>query len=236
MQYRAFGKTGYRVSILGFGAMRLPQRADKTCDLESSVPLLRRGIDLGINYLDSAHVYIEGTSEVAVGQAIKGYDRAQLYLATKIQAQTQEQSTAASYRQRLEMSLRRFDTPYIDFALFHGLRWQGFEDWVSRPGMALQAARQAQAEGLIRHIGFSTHDAPENIIRLVDTDEFDMVLMQYNFLYRHNEPAIARAHAQGMGVAIMGPIAGGRLAVPPPVAPGVPLADGTGSGMATGST
>jgi predicted aldo/keto reductase-like oxidoreductase len=76
MQYRIFGKTGHRVSILGFGAMRLPQLADGACDLELAAPLLRRGIDLGINYLDSAHVYLEGTSEVAVGQAIKGYDRA----------------------------------------------------------------------------------------------------------------------------------------------------------------
>ena len=93
MQYRVFGKTGHRVSILGFGAMRLPQRADKTCDLESAVPMLRRGIDLGINYLDSAHVYIEGTSEVAVGQAIKGYDRAGLYLATKLQVNTEEEAS-----------------------------------------------------------------------------------------------------------------------------------------------
>ncbi|MDP3046058.1 MAG: aldo/keto reductase [Chloroflexota bacterium] len=224
MQYRVFGKTGHRVSILGFGAMRLPQRADNTCDLERSVPLLRRGMDLGINYLDSAHVYIEGTSEVAVGQAIKGYDRAGLYLATKIQVNTEEEAGAASYRRRLEESLRRFDTPYVDFALFHGLRWGTFESLVSRRGMALDAARKAQSEGLIRHICFSSHDTPQNIIRLVDTGEFAAVLMQYNFLYRHNEPAIARAAVQGLGVAIMGPIAGGRLAIPQGV---LRAADGT---------
>jgi predicted aldo/keto reductase-like oxidoreductase len=214
MQYRAFGKTGHRVSILGFGAMRLPQRSDLTCDLERSVPLLRRGIALGINYLDSAHVYIEGTSETAVGQAIKGYDRASLFLATKLQVNTSEEASAASYRQRLEVSLRRFDTPYLDFLLFHGLRWSTFESLVSRPGMALEAARKAQSEGLTRHVCFSSHDTPENIIRLVDTGEFAAVLMQYNFLYRHNEPAMARAAAQGLGVSVMGPVAGGRLAMP----------------------
>jgi uncharacterized protein len=224
MQYRVFGKTGHRVSILGFGAMRLPQLADKTCDLERSAPMLRRGIDLGINYVDSAHVYIEGTSEVAVGQAIKGYDRASLYLATKLQVNTEEEASAASYRRRLEASLRRFDTPYVDFALFHGLRWSVFESLVSRRGMALEAARQAQSEGLIRHVCFSSHDTPENIIRLIDTGEFAAVLMQYNFLYRHNEPAIARAAARGLGVAIMGPIAGGRLAIPQGV---LRAADGT---------
>jgi predicted aldo/keto reductase-like oxidoreductase len=94
------------------------------------------------------------------------------------------------------------------------LRWSVFESLVSRPGMALEAARKAQSEGLIRHVCFSSHDSPENIIRLIETGEFAAVLMQYNFLYRHNEAAIARAAAQGLGVAIMGPVAGGRLAIP----------------------
>ena len=86
MQFRTLGKTGIQTSILGYGAMRLPSQEDGTCDIEKSVPLLRRGIDLGINYIDTAYVYIKGTSEVAVGQAIKGYDRDKLYLATKIDA------------------------------------------------------------------------------------------------------------------------------------------------------
>ena len=84
MQFRPFGETGIRVSVLGFGAMCLPKLEGGTCDLEQSVPLLQRGIDLGINTIDSAYVYIEGTSEVAVGQAIKGYERESLHLATKI--------------------------------------------------------------------------------------------------------------------------------------------------------
>ena len=86
MQYRPFGQTGVQASVLGFGAGRLPTQEDGTCDLEKSVPLLRRGLDLGINYLDTAQGYVKGTSEVAVGQAIKGYQRERLYLATKIPA------------------------------------------------------------------------------------------------------------------------------------------------------
>ncbi len=214
MQYRKFGNTGIEVSILGFGAMRLPQLEDGTCDLEKSVPLLRRAIDLGVNYIDTAYVYIKGTSEVAVGEAIKGYDRSQLHLATKIPVRDAEGARASEWRSKLEESLRRFDTPYIDFILFHGLRWEIFEEYASRPGMALEAARKAQAEGLVRHICFSSHDTVDNIIRLIDTGEFDGMLVQYNFLDRHNEPAIARAAEKGMGVAIMGPVAGGRLATP----------------------
>jgi len=214
MQYRPFGKTGIQVSALGFGAMRLPQLEDKTCDLEKSLPLLQRGIDLGINYFDSAYLYIEGTSEVAVGQAIKGYDRESLYLATKIPVHKEEEARPDVWRAKLEDSLRRFDTPYIDFILFHGLRWAEFEDPVSKPGMALDEARKAQSEGLVRHICFSSHDTTENVIRLIDTGEFAGMLVQYNFLDRHNEPAIAHAAEKGLGVAIMGPVAGGRLATP----------------------
>ncbi|HUV06494.1 MAG TPA: aldo/keto reductase [Spirochaetia bacterium] len=218
MQYRDFGKTGRKVSILGFGAMRLPERKDGTCDIEQSVPILRRGIDLGINYIDSAHVYIKGTSEIAVGEAIKGHERENLSIATKIPVGEEQIATAESWRTRLEESLRRLDTPYIDFIFFHSLKWQAFRQWVSRPGMALQEARKAQDEGLVRHLCFSSHDTPENIINLINTREFAAMLVQYNFLERTNEKAIARASAAGMGVAVMGPLAGGRLAVPRGVA------------------
>lgn len=214
MQYREYGKTGINVSALGFGAMRLPSKEDKTVDLERSVPMLRRGIDLGINYIDSAWGYINRTCEIAVGAAIKGYDRSKLYLATKIPVGSAEEGTAGVWREKLEILLRRYDTSYIDFIQFHGLRWQIFEEVISKPGMALEEARKAQAEGLVRHVCFSSHDSEDNIIKLVETGEFAGMLVQYNYLDRHNEPAIEVAGKAGMGVVIMGPVAGGRLAVP----------------------
>jgi uncharacterized protein len=214
MQYRPYGKTGILVSALGFGAMRLPALEDKTVNLDLSVPMLQCGIDLGINYIDTAHGYINGTSEIAVGQAIKPYDRANIFLSTKIPVHSAEDGTEAVWRTKFEISLKRFDTHYIDFIHFHGLRWSKFDDVISKPGMALQAARKAQAEGLVRHICFSSHDTEDNIIKLISTGEFAGMLVQYNYLDRHNEPAIAHAHASGMGVVIMGPVAGGRLATP----------------------
>lgn len=213
MQYRQYGNTGIQASVLGFGAMRLPAKEDKRVDLEQAVPLLQHGINLGINYIDTAYGYIEGTSEVAVGQAIKPYDRSQLFVATKIPVHTEEDAKASVWRSKLETSLNRLNTPYIDFILFHGLRWSEFDSYISKPGMALEAARKAQAEGLVHHIAFSSHDETENIIKLIDTREFSGMLVQYNYLDRHNEPAISWAHQNGMGVTIMGPVAGGRLAV-----------------------
>jgi predicted aldo/keto reductase-like oxidoreductase len=194
--------------------MRLPQQEDGTNDIEKSVALLRRGIDLGVNVLDTAYVYIKGTNEVAVGQAIKGYDRSSLYVSTKIPAEDEETTRPGVWRGKLEECLRRLDTGYIDFMHFHSLKWAPFVDHVSVPGRSLDEARQAQAEGLVRHLCFSSHDTTENVIKLIDSGEFAGVLLQYNYLDRHNEPAIARAGERGMGVAIMGPVAGGRLARP----------------------
>jgi uncharacterized protein len=214
MQYRSFGRSGIKVSILGYGAMRLPALPDGKVDLEQSVPMLHRGLDQGINYIDTAYVYINGTSEVAVGQAIKGYDRSKLFLATKIPVDSEESANPGVWRKKLEESLKRFDTPYIDFILFHGLRWNVFEEYVCKPCMTLDAARSAQAEGLVKHVSFSSHDTAENVMRLIDTEEFDSCLLQYNYLDRHNEQAIALAAERNMGVSIMGPIAGGRLSTP----------------------
>ncbi len=208
---RTYGATGVRVAILGFGAARLPEsvKGHGRFDYEKSVPVVRRAIDLGVNYIDSAQAYGAGTSEVVIGKAIKGYDRSRLFLTTKIPVGNQVQSRASSWRKRLDISLRRFDTPYIDFVFMHGLTWQAFVDHASRPGRALSEMRKAQQEGLIRHVCFSSHDLPGNIIRLINTNEFAGVLMQYNCLDTSNREAIQRAHEKQMGVAIMGPLAAG---------------------------
>ena len=218
MHYRPYGSTGRDVSMLGFGAMRLPAHEDGTCDYDASVPLLRRGIDLGINYIDTARGYISGTSEVAVGKAIRGYDRQRLFVVTKIPSNDIQNSVGREWRRQLDEQLRRFDTEYLDMILFHGLRWESFQEHLSKPGYALEAARRAQAEGLVRHVGFSSHDTAEHIVKLIETGEFEGVLLQYNFLDGHNLPAIRAAARAGMGVTVMGPVAGGRLGVPGAVA------------------
>jgi predicted aldo/keto reductase-like oxidoreductase len=213
MDERQFGKTGVRVKMLGFGTARLPEipKTKGKFDMQQAVPVLRRGIELGLNYIDSAQAYGAGTSEVAVGLAIKGHDRSKLNLTTKIPVNTQRDSAAGTWRKRLEISLKRFDTPYIDFLFMHGLTWEAFSGHVSKPRRALDAARRAQSEGLIRHLCFSSHDTPENIMHLIDTGEFAGLLVQYNCLDRHNEAAIAHAAEMGLGVSIMGPLVAGVM-------------------------
>jgi uncharacterized protein len=206
MQYREFGKTGKRLSALGWGLMRLPQEDDK------AIEVIRHGIDLGINYLDTAPGYNNGWSERMLGEAIKGCDRSKLYLSTKNPLQD---DTAAGWRERLEASLERIGCGYLDFyQVVHSIGWQSYEENFSKPGGGLEAAKKAQEEGLFHHMCVSCHDSPENMIRLFETGLFEGMTLQYNLLDRKNEPVIAYAHEHGLGICIMGPVGGGRLSFP----------------------
>lgn len=216
MQYRDFGKTGVKISTLGFGAMRLPSKTidGKTIyDVEESAKIIRRAYELGVNYFDTAPYYCESQSEEIVGKAIKGF-RDKIYLSTKNPI---EDASGVHYRQRLESSLKKLDVDYIDFYHMWGIGWKDFEEKIAAKDGPLEAALRAKEEGLIKHLSFSFHDKPENMIKLIDTGYFETVLCQYNLLDRSNEAGIAHAMEKGLGVVIMGPIGGGRLGAPSPV-------------------
>lgn len=213
MQYRRFGNSGANLSALGFGAMRLPTRMidDKSvCDAEESMKIIHRAFELGVNYIDTAPYYCYEDSEIIVGRALKGW-RDRVYLSTKNPI---ENNSGDDWRKRLEKSLSKLDTDYIDFYHMWGINWELFETKIDIAGGPISAAQKAKAEGLIRHLSFSFHDKPENMFRIVDTGYFESVICQYNLLDRGNEAAIAYACEKGLGVAIMGPVAGGRLGEP----------------------
>jgi len=214
MRYTTYGKTGLRVSRLGFGAMRLPVNtaADgkETVDYDKSTPLIRRVLELGVNFIDTHHGYHGTQSETAIGYATEGLDRSSFYIQTK-NATWKDLPAGETYRKRLEDGLKRAKTDYFDVYLMHSLSWPVFE----KVGDAfLKEALQAKKEGLIRHIGFSTHDSRENVVKMIDTGLFEAMLCQYNLIDLSNEEVIAYAHAKGMGVSVMGPVGGGRLATP----------------------
>ncbi|RPJ37153.1 MAG: aldo/keto reductase, partial [Chloroflexi bacterium] len=123
MQYRQFGSTGVKISRLGFGAMRLPQKSvsgKMVTDHEEGARILRRAFELGVNYVDSAPYYCDSESEVVVGKALKGW-REKVYVSTKYPVGD------GSYREQLEKSLKRLDTGWIDFYHFWGIDWETFE-------------------------------------------------------------------------------------------------------------
>lgn len=202
MQYREFGKTGVMVSALGFGAMRLPK------DDDEAVRVMRRAFELGVNYLDTARGYWE--SERKCGLALKGW-RDKVYLSTK---NPLEGNSVEGWWKGLNTSLEQLDTDRIEFyQVVHGLGWQSYTDFLVNGG-GMEAVRKARDQGLIKYACFSCHDSPDNMIKLIDTGEFDGMTIQYNLLDRANEDVIAHAHESGMGVVIMGPVGGGKLGSP----------------------
>jgi predicted aldo/keto reductase-like oxidoreductase len=211
MQYRKFGNLGHRISALGFGAMRLPMKGENV-DEEASIAIIHRAFELGVNYIDTAEPYCSGQSEIVVGKALKGW-RDKVWLSTK---NWKSDQPAGPWREMLDNQLRKLDVDYLDVYHMHGISWELFDKYISRSGMALEAAQKAKDEGLIRHISFSFHDTPEALCKIIDAGCFESVTLQYNLLDRANEPGIARAHEKGMGVVVMGPVGGGRLGAPSP--------------------
>ena len=205
MLYREYGKTRIRLSALGFGCMRFPMRGGNV-NREQTRRVLHRAIDLGVNFFDTAVMYCNGQSEEALGEAIKDR-RDELYLSTK---NPYKGDDPTQWRKCLDQSLKRLAVDHIDFYHFHDLKLQEYERHLLPHG-SIDEAIKAKEEGLIDNICFSSHDEPMNIMRLIDTGLFEGILVQYNFLDRHNEEAIAHAHEKGLGVTIMGTVGGGRL-------------------------
>jgi len=209
--YREFGETGVKVSILGFGAMRLPlieKNGKKHVDEEKSIEMIHKAFSYGVNYIDTAYPYGQGESEIVVGKAMKGW-RDKVLVSTKVP--TWDIEKRDDYRRFLEEQLKKLDIDYIDFYHFHTLNNTFFEEKVL--GLKLiDEAEKVKSEGLIKHISFSFHDKPEIMKKIIDTGAFETVLCQYNILDRSNEEAIEYAKKKGVGVAVMGPVGGGRLA------------------------
>lgn len=224
MQYREFGHTGKLISALGFGAMRLP------ADEDYALQCMERYLDLGGNLIDTARVYGRGRNEELVGQVIRSR-RAKVYLSTKNASITKIRYardyawSPAVWRQDFEDSLTALGVDCIDFYSEHEQYWSMYEDYFKARG-PLDMALRAREEGLIAHLGFSCHDTPENAIRMLDEGCFDLIILQYNLLEAGRlrqergrgtgmEPVIAHAAEKGIGVFVMGPLAGGRLTMGP---------------------
>jgi len=195
--------------------MRLPD------DEDYAVEVMQRYLDLGGNLIDTARVY--GESEKLVGRAIKGR-REEVYLSTKNHAMGSKEYSPDLWKQYMETSCETLGVQHIDFYHVHDTSWEKIAGPFQEPGGPLEICQQALDEGIIGHLCFSSHDTPENIIKIIDTGLFDGMIVQYNLLDcspgagghaagAGNEPAIAHAREKGMGVLIMGPVAGGRLAM-----------------------
>ena len=213
MQYRPFGSLDFRVSALGFGAMRLPQK-DGEIDEAEATRMLHYAIDHGVNYVDTAYPYHGGESEAFLGRALKGGYREKVKLATKLPSWLVQ--TAADFDRYLNEQLKRLDLDYVDFYLLHSLNK---DFWRKLRGLdVFEWAEKARAAGRFRYLGFSFHDDYETFKEIVDAYDWPMCQIQYNYMDVENQAGmkgLKYAAAKGMAVVIMEPLLGGKLVAPP---------------------
>ena len=215
MQYRKFGNTGIEISALGFGCMRLPEYQDENgnwqVDQEKTNEMLMRAYELGVNYFDTAYYYCHSNSEIAIGKALAPI-RDKVYISTK--CPLEKVDSPEDYEAILDDSLRKLGTDHVDFYHFWGINQRTFDEKIVPLGL-IDKARELKEKGKIRHISFSFHDSPEALKHIIDHGEgLESVLLQYNLLDRANEEMIHYAAQKGLGVVVMGPVGGGRLAAP----------------------
>lgn len=218
MNYNDFGKTGEKVSSLGFGCMRLPEYQENEkwfIDQDKASEMISYAFENGVNYFDTAPYYCNKNSEEALGKAVKKF-RSKVMLSTKIPLEVVKEPS--DYRKTLEASLKRMDTDYVDFYHFWGINKGSFDNIIMQHDLLLEA-QKAKEEGLIRHISFSFHDEPQSIKYIIDGSikrgiSMETMLVQYNLLDRSNEEMLAYAASKGLGTVAMGPVGGGRLSAP----------------------
>lgn len=216
MENRKLGKTGIKTSILGFGAMRLPtlKVGENAIKHEEAIKIIRKGIDAGINYVDTAYNYHDDESEIVVGKALKDGYREKVTLATKAPVWKDEYNKPEHFEEHLDEQLKKLQVDIIDVYLLHALNEK---TWKKVQNLKLnERAEVAKKEGKIKHLAFSFHDKPEILKEIIESGYFEVMLVQYNILDKVNEEMIKLAHDKGLGVVIMGPVGGGRLSGNPP--------------------
>lgn len=218
MKYRKFGKLDWEVSVLGFGAMRLPVFNEDMANINESesIRMIRYAIDKGVNYLDSAYLYHMGNSEHLVGKALKDGYREKIKVATKLPARMIEK--AEDFDRILGEQLERLDMDMIDFYLLHGLNkesWHKIRDFD-----VLNWAEVQMARGRIGRLGFSFHDEYEVFKEIVDAyDNWVLGQVLYNFMDKDEQAGrrgVEYAASKGLAVVVMEPLRGGLLGKEPP--------------------
>jgi len=202
MQYRVYGKTGKRVSVIGFGGMRFENEKD-------GIEAVSRAAELGVNYFDTAHTYFNGKSENIIGKGLEGF-KDKVYISNK--SMISKDPTADDVRRRIETSLRNLGVGRIAFYHMWAILSWGMFERVIKAGGPYEGALKAKEEGLIEHIAFSVHAGGDEIIKMVNTGLFEGVTLGYNIInYPYRIKGLQAAHEAGMGIATMNSLHGGLI-------------------------
>ena len=185
---------------------QIPEASQK--NLEATI---RRAVDLGINHIETARAY--GTSEIQLGKILPLLPRDRLIIQTKVVVK----DTPEDFLKTFNRSLSLLNLDYIDLLGIHGINLNSQLNTCLEPGGILDVARTLQAQGKLRHIGFSTHGPTDVIVNAIETDQFDYVNLHWYYINQTNWAAIEAATRHDMGVFIISPSdKGGKLYAPPP--------------------
>lgn len=226
MLYRKLGQTGVDVSILGFGCMRLPlvkseQKitvSNAEIDEPEATRILRWAIDNGVNYIDTAYPYHSGNSELFLGRALQDGYRQKVYLATKMPGR--QIKSRGDMDRILNEQLKKLQTDFIDFYLVQAVSENSWPGLVQNN--LFEFLDTALADGRIRYAGFSFHSELPLFKEVVNAYDWSFCQIQYNYLdgnFQAGKAGLECAVERGLGVVIMEPLRGGKLAsdVPPGV-------------------
>jgi predicted aldo/keto reductase-like oxidoreductase len=218
MHYKEFGKTGEKVSVLGFGAMRLPLVDEKDLsriEEKEATEMVLYAVENGVNYFDTAWPYHGpvpegGSSEPFLGKTLKPF-RDRVLIATKLPSWFINEPKDMDYY--LNKQLERLKSNTIDFYLLHALNRDYWEILLKCD--VLKWLENVKKQGKIRHIGFSFHAALHTFKEIADACDWDFCQIQYNYLdekYQAGREGLQYAADKGIGIVVMEPVRGGQLA------------------------
>ncbi|MDH5761415.1 MAG: aldo/keto reductase [Nitrospinota bacterium] len=206
MEYRRFGKTGEMISVLTLGGMRFkdgwkPPRSYLTkAAIQNCLETTRMAFEVGINHIETAYGYVK--SEHLYGKVLKelGTPRSQFKMMTKGAPMTADETRAL-----VEQQLEALQLDTIDFYGWHGINNEERLQAAIAPGGPVETLHRLREEGLIRHIGFSTHAPLPIIEKAIRTDLFSFINLHYYYFFQHNRPAVELAREKDMGILIISP-------------------------------
>lgn len=209
MQYRIDSKTGNKLSILGFGCMRLPSTLGRL-DQAKCNELFQKALDGGINYFDTAYIY--PGSEAALGSFFQQTrQRDKVFLATKLPLIMCRR--AKDFDKFLNTQLERLQTTVIDYYFMHMIT--GPEQWTKLCALGIEEwIAEKQEQGKIKQVGFSYHGKQDDFAAVLDAYDWDFCQIQYNYVntaYQAGIAGLKRAYEKEMPVFIMEPLLGGKL-------------------------
>ena len=196
MEYRTLGKTGLKVSRMGFGGIPIQR-----IDAEGTKVLMHKLLEAGVNYIDTARAYT--VSEEYLGYALEGI-RDKFILASKTMSRTREGMAAD-----IEQSLKNLRTDYIDLYQIHNVTPEQLEQ-VMAPGGALEALYEARESGKIGHIGLTAHSIDTFKIA-VELPWVETIMFPYNIVETQGEALIHKCAEKNIGFIDMKPLAGGAI-------------------------